>query len=75
LNYKSSKNIRRGFCKECGSSLSFRDTQNSKMITLTIASLDAPSLVEPKLHIYTNSQVEWLTIEDDCKRFLQGQIK
>ena len=73
--YESSKGVYRGFCAECGSTLSFRDARHPKYITLTIASLDDPNLVEPTHHIYTESQVKWLNIDDDCKRFLQGPVK
>jgi hypothetical protein len=73
--YQSSKNTWRGFCNQCGSSLSFRDTRYPEYISLTIASLDNPNLVKPTRHIYTDSQVEWLTIEDDCNRYPQGSQK
>ena len=73
--YESSESVRRGFCAECGSTLSFRDTRHPEYRTLTIASLDDPNLVKPTYHIYTDSQVKWLVIEDDCKRFPQGSVK
>ena len=73
--YESSESVRRGFCEECGSTLSFRDTRHPEYITLTIASLDDPNLVKPTCHIYTDSQVKWLVIEDDCKRFPPGPVK
>jgi len=65
----------RGFCAECGSSLSFCDTRHPEFITLTIASLDNPNLVKPTYHIYTDSQLKWLTIDDDLKRFPKGPEK
>ena len=67
--YASSKNIRRGFCPNCGASLSYRSTQYPDYFTLSIASLDEPDLVRPNYHIFTGSQVSWLVIEDDCKRY------
>lgn len=71
--YKSSKNIRRGFCPQCGSTLSYRSTRFPDCFTLSIASLDEPELVKPNYHIHTGSQVSWLTIDDDCKRYRQGR--
>jgi hypothetical protein len=67
--YRSSENVRRGFCPECGSTLSFRDTRYPGYATLTIASLDDPNQVRPTRHIYTDSQLKWLVINDDCERF------
>jgi hypothetical protein len=73
--YHSSTNAKRGFCPDCGSTLSFRDTEHPEYFTLTIASLDAPNLVEPTYHIYTDDQLTWLKIDDGCERFSRGQIK
>ena len=67
--YASSEYIRRGFCPGCGSSLSYRNTRYPDYFTLSIASLDSPDLVRPNYHIHTGSQVNWLTIEDDCERY------
>ena len=44
-------------------------------MTLTIATLDDPNLVKPTRHIYTDSQVKWLTIDDDCTRFPKDPVK
>lgn len=73
--YNSSEHVKRGFCARCGSTISYRDTRHPAYITLTIASLDDPNRVRPKRHIFTESQVEWLIIDDDCKRFPQGPEK
>jgi hypothetical protein len=75
LEYKSSENVRRGFCGVCGSSLSYRHTGHPEYITLAIASLDDPNLVKPTFHIYTASQLKWLKIDDACKRFIAGPEK
>ena len=75
LEYKSSDNVRRGFCDVCGSSLSYRHTGHPEYITLAIASLDDPNLVKPTYHEYTSSQLKWLKIADDCNRFLAGPEK
>ncbi|GIU53783.1 GFA family protein [Shewanella sp. KT0246] len=72
--YKSSDYVRRGFCKQCGCNLSFRDTRYPDYFTLTIGSLDNPSLIKPNYHIYTANQVSWLTITDDCNRYEQERI-
>jgi len=71
--YASSEYIRRGFCPECGCSLSYRSTQYPDYFTLSIASLDEPDLVRPKYHIHTDSQVSWLNIDDECPRYAAGR--
>jgi len=67
--YASSEYIRRGFCRQCGSALSYRSTQYPDYLTLSIVSLDQPNRVKPAYHIHTDSQVSWLTISDECPRY------
>jgi hypothetical protein len=67
--YESSQSARRGFCVKCGSTLSFRDTRHPGYYSLSIASLDDPNQVRPNYHIHTDSQVEWLRIDDDCEKY------
>lgn len=69
VEYASSEHIRRGFCPRCGSTLSYRSTQYPDYLTLSIVSLDDPGLFSPNYHIFTDSQVRWLSIADDCKRY------
>lgn len=71
--YASSENIRRGFCSECGSTLTYRSTEHPEYLTLSIASLDDPDSVKPTYHIHTDSQVKWLSIQDDCKKYPKSQ--
>ena len=73
VEYSSSEFVKRGFCPDCGSSLTFSDKRHSGYFTLTITSLDFPDLVEPTYHIFTESQVKWLKIDDGCKRHLKGK--
>ena len=67
--YKSSEHIRRGFCPQCGSTLSYRSARYPDYFTLSIASLDEPDRVKPNYHIHTDSQLNWLSIVDDCARY------
>jgi len=70
--FHSSEFVKRGFCQQCGSTVTFGDSRYQQYTTLTIASLDNANLVKPSYHIHTDDQVSWLTIQDDCKRFLHG---
>ena len=72
--YASSEHVRRGFCRICGCSISFRDQRYPEYLTLSTATLDNPNLVSPNYHIYTDSQPTWLKIDDDCERYSQSRI-
>lgn len=71
--YQSSENTRRGFCRCCGSTLSYRDIRHPDYYSLAIVSLDDPEQVQPTYHIHTESQLSWFIITDDCQRYPQGQ--
>ncbi|MEM7257412.1 MAG: GFA family protein [Pseudomonadota bacterium] len=71
--YASTADIRRGFCTQCGATLTFRSVSHPQYLTLAITSLDHPEQFQPTYHIYTESQLPWLNIDDDCKRYPQGQ--
>lgn len=67
--YASSETTRRGFCPNCGTSISFRDIDHPQYYTLSIASLDDPNLVAPQYHLHTSSQLKWLDIKDNTPRY------
>ncbi|MCL1048407.1 GFA family protein [Shewanella abyssi] len=71
--FQSSEFVRRGFCHHCGSALTFRDTRHPSYITLAIVSLDEPNTVQPSYHIYTDSQLTWLSLSDSCARYPQSR--
>ncbi|WP_428985276.1 GFA family protein [Shewanella corallii] len=71
--FASSDTVRRGFCAECGSTLTFRHTEYPDYLTLSIASLDNPESVSPNYHIYTSSALDWHRIEDSLPRYVKGR--
>lgn len=71
--FASSEHIRRGFCDQCGSTMSYRHVKHPTLFSLAITSLDDPNQVTPTHHIHTESQVSWMSIDDDCPRYLRGQ--
>ncbi|WP_298439662.1 GFA family protein [uncultured Ferrimonas sp.] len=75
VEYPSSEKIRRGFCPHCGASISYRHLDHPDYLTLTIASLDNPNQVAPNYHIHTRSQVSWLQINDNCRRYPQQRTE
>ncbi|WP_028111978.1 GFA family protein [Ferrimonas kyonanensis] len=67
--FASSQHVLRGFCPQCGTSLSFRDDRHPNFLTLSVGSLDDVNRVTPSYHIYTDDQPHWLHIDDDGPRF------
>lgn len=56
--------VRRGFCVECGSSLFFDEPGHAKL-SLCPGSLDAPTGVREKAHIYIHSKGDYYEIPED----------
>ena len=71
--YASSEHVRRGFCQECGSQISFRDLRYPEYLTLSISSLDEPNTISPNYHIYTDSKLSWLTISDELPKYSKNR--
>ncbi len=67
--YKSSDIAERGFCVDCGSWLITRyfDPDNPD-VWVGVGTLDHPEYVTPTQHWGIESQVPWLTIDDDLPR-------
>lgn len=65
--YPSSPGIRRGFCSRCGGTLCTVE-EDDELISILIGSLDDPDRVPPDYHIWTESRVSWLHIDDGLPR-------
>lgn len=66
--YRSSDEARRGFCSECGSALFFVDTDSSR-ISVSVGTLDGPSSLAVRGHIYAADKGDYYRIEDDLPQF------
>ena len=58
-----SATVNRGFCGECGSSLLFDDKPDAK-ISICAGTLDAPTGIHSKAHIYVASKGDYYEIAD-----------
>ncbi len=67
--YRSSRYAERGFCSECGSTLSMHEEVLGDRVQVTLGSLDAPADVEPQDHVWTESAIPWFQVTDALPRF------
>jgi hypothetical protein len=56
--FASSNLVERGFCRDCGTALSYRQIA-SPNISLTIGSLDDPESVQPEMRFSASREVSW----------------
>jgi hypothetical protein len=67
--YRSSAAAVRHFCAACGTPLTWRAVDNPPLVDVSIATLDEPAAIAPRLHIWTESRIDWLEIDDRLPRF------
>ena len=62
--YQSSKKVRRGFCKLCGSSLFF-DPPHLDWIAVSMGAFDTPTNTKIERHIFVADKGDYYDITDD----------
>lgn len=61
----SSPEVRRGFCAECGTALTYRHASTPQDVDITTLSLDDPAPLAPRYHLWVSDQLPWIAIADD----------
>lgn len=67
--YASSPGVRRGFCANCGTALSYENERWREDIHLMIGAFDEPALLKPQFHIFAEEQIPWLKFADGLPRY------
>ena len=56
--FASSATVERGFCRDCGTPLSYRQVDGPN-VSVTIHSLDDPGLVAPEMSFSVGTRTDW----------------
>ena len=72
--YRSSPQVRRGFCSRCGTPLSYRHEAHPGFVDVTVASLDEPAALPPADHIWTEHRITWMEHLDDLPEYPRTRI-
>ncbi|WP_119678505.1 GFA family protein [Indioceanicola profundi] len=67
-SYASSPKALRQFCPNCGTQLFFTYTEGEPEFDVAICTLDDPSLLPPRYHIWTASILPWFETADSLPR-------
>lgn len=59
--YESSRGVRRGFCKSCGTPLSYQGEKWPGELHLTIGAFDEPEAFTPKGDAFPDEALPWVT--------------
>lgn len=73
-HYRSSVGASRDFCRDCGTPLFFVEDRRPDEIDVAVSTLDDPASVPPSRHIWLESQMPWLKLDDHLPRFLRETI-
>lgn len=73
--FSSTPGVVRQFCPACGTSLTWESDAKPEELDLTIASLDDPSLVPPKDHVFAGSRAPWDVIGDGLPTYTRGRTE
>jgi len=69
--HRSSPGVTRGFCAQCGTSLTYTHVDRPGEIDVTVASLADPERITPQSHIWMDDKAPWLVVDDDLPQFPQ----
>ncbi len=67
--YHSSPGVTRGFCAQCGTSLTYAHRDRPGEIDITVVSLAEPERISPRSHIWVEDKAPWLVIDDDLPQY------
>jgi hypothetical protein len=62
--FRSSAEVSRGFCARCGTSLTYRHEARAGEIDVTLSTLDDPTLLPPRMHVWVADRLPWVVIGD-----------
>ena len=71
--YRSSPAVIRGFCADCGTSLTYRREDRSDEIDVTLSSLDDAAGLAPEVHIWVQDKPPWADIADGRAQFAKSR--
>jgi hypothetical protein len=67
--YRSAPPVLRGFCAQCGTSLTYCHQRRAAEIDVTLASLDDPGALAPTMHVWVSDKLPWVSISDGLPQF------
>ena len=70
--YRSSEFAGRGFCSQCGSTITMHEDVLNDRVQVAIGSLDQPDRVAVDDHVWTQDRISWFDVKDDLPRFRQN---
>ncbi len=67
--HRSSQCVARGFCAECGTSITYAHEGRPDDLDVAIATLDQPNALAPACHVWVSEKLAWVEIGDGLPQF------
>ena len=67
--YESSPGVKRGFCADCGTPLTYESDRFSGYIQVYVGTFDEPHQFMPQAHVHYSERIVWYEVKDDLPRF------
>jgi hypothetical protein len=68
---RSSERVLRTFCRDCGTSLTYRHDARPNDLDVTLASLDEPRVLRPACHIWVSNKLPWVALGDGLPAYAE----
>ena len=67
--FVASESVKRGFCAECGTPISFEAEYLPGFIDITVGSFDNPEEMKPTMHYWHSKRLSWAAFDDSLPRY------
>ncbi len=67
--YESSPERFRGYCRDCGASLTWEASSNGSWMAIHISSFDQPELLPPTEHVFLKDALPWHNHDDGLTKY------
>lgn len=72
--HASSPRVVRGFCAQCGTSITYTHEARPNEIDVTVVTLDDPDPVVPRRHLWVRDKLPWVVIDDGLPQFQEFSV-
>lgn len=69
--FKPSAAVERGFCRECGTTLSISSTDYDEEVYVSVACMDEAGSIEPEVHVWRSDRLPWFETDDELPRYVR----
>jgi len=74
LEFRSSPQVTRSFCGDCGTPLTYRNDGHGDEIDVMTCSLDDPAVFPPSHHIWVSHKLGWVQLLDGLPVYDKSRI-